>query len=88
MPQQQEDVGESEIVTDVVEGGQITGEQTQDFKPSQQNEVNVTTNGCNSGMSARKLAANRRNATKSRGPKSPRGKRNSSRNAIKHGSML
>ncbi len=85
MPDQQEDVGESEIETDVVQGGQITGEQTQDFKPSQQNEANVTTNGCNSGMSARKLAANRRNATKSTGPKSSQGKRNSSRNAIKHG---
>lgn len=85
MPEQQEDVGESEIETDVVEGGQITGEQTQDFKPSHQNEANGTTNGCNSGMSARKLAANRRNATKSTGPKSSQGKRNSSRNAIKHG---
>src|ERR1700752_391811 len=36
-------------------------------------------------VSARKLAANRRNATHSCGPKTEHGKANSSKNAIKHG---
>jgi len=36
-------------------------------------------------VSARKLAANRHNATHSCGPKTKRGKANSSKNAIKHG---
>ena len=36
-------------------------------------------------VSARKLAANRRNATHSCGPKTEQGKANSSKNAIKHG---
>ena len=35
--------------------------------------------------SDRKIAANRANAAKSTGPKTPRGKRNSSRNGIRHG---
>jgi len=88
MPQhQQEGVGSKrEIETGIVERGQITGEQTEDFKPSQQNEARITTNAHDGrGISARKLAANRYNAKKSTGPKSSQGKRNSSRNAIKHG---
>ena len=36
-------------------------------------------------VSARKLAANRRNALKSTGPRTPEGKRISSMNALKHG---
>lgn len=36
-------------------------------------------------ISVRKLIANRRNAKKSTGPRSPRGKAHSSRNALKHG---
>jgi hypothetical protein len=35
--------------------------------------------------SEKKIAANRANAAKSTGPKTPRGKRNSSRNGIRHG---
>jgi len=36
-------------------------------------------------VSPRKIAANRQNAQKSTGPKTPRGKRHSRRNALKHG---
>ena len=36
-------------------------------------------------ISPRKLEANRKNALKSTGPKTPKGKRSSSRNALKHG---
>jgi hypothetical protein len=36
-------------------------------------------------VSARKLAANRQNAKKSTGPRTPRGKSQASRNAIRHG---
>src|SRR5579862_1182911 len=36
-------------------------------------------------VSERKLRANRKNALRSTGPKTTQGKRNSSRNAIKHG---
>lgn len=36
-------------------------------------------------MTAKKLAANRRNALKSTGPRTPEGKRSSSMNAVKHG---
>ena len=37
------------------------------------------------GSSARKIAANRDNAAKSTGPKTPRGKASSRRGALKHG---
>jgi hypothetical protein len=47
------------------------------------NEENATVSGRT--VSARKLAANRRNAANSCGPKTERGKANSSKNAIKHG---
>jgi hypothetical protein len=38
-------------------------------------------------VSPRKLAANRRNASRSTGPRTPRGKRRSSLNALKHGML-
>ena len=39
-------------------------------------------------MSEKKLAANRKNALKSTGPKTPVGKTVSSRNAVKHGILV
>jgi hypothetical protein len=39
-------------------------------------------------ISDRKLAANRRNAQRSTGPKTERGKRNSRRNSLKHGVLV
>ncbi|HEV8293690.1 MAG TPA: hypothetical protein VGP94_17275, partial [Tepidisphaeraceae bacterium] len=36
-------------------------------------------------ISPRKLAANRRNADKSTGPRTPQGKKQSSQNSLKHG---
>ena len=53
--------------------------------PGKQQENTVPTNN---GISSRKVAANRRNAQQSTGPKSPAGKRRSSKNAITHGIFL
>jgi hypothetical protein len=52
--------------------------------PEQQSEEN---RGSGNPISAKKLAANRRNAERSTGPRTEEGKRRSRRNAIKHGML-
>ena len=52
-----------------------------DFSPRQDNSSSPE----KLTVSARKLEANRRNAQKSTGPKTPKGKAHSRRNAVKHG---
>src|SRR5215469_6039805 len=49
-------------------------------KSNEENEITSKT-----PISERKLAANRRNAIRSCGPKTEQGKANSSKNAVKHG---
>src|ERR1700739_1591082 len=66
-----------------------TGEDVEDGKPNPE-PLQPTSDKYNQGsveptVSARKLAANRQNATHSCGPKTEHGKANSSTNAIKHG---
>jgi hypothetical protein len=62
----------------VVENTSITEKQEQQAVPEQMKP---------SGTSEAKQEANRRNAQCSTGPKTPRGKRNSSLNAVKHGML-
>jgi hypothetical protein len=67
-----------------VEGGEPNSEPLQPTSDKHTEEdaiVSITT----TTVSARKLAANRQNATHSSGPKTEGGKANSSKNAIKHG---
>ena len=52
---------------------------------SQENARNTNNNGKNGAISARKLEANRRNAQKSTGPRTARGKAVSRFNAVSHG---
>ncbi len=66
-----------------------TKEDVEDGKPNTE-PLQPTSDKYNEGsvkptVSARKLAANRQNATHSCGPKTEHGKANSSKNAIKHG---
>ena len=55
------------------------------MKDSTEGVARASTNKKAISVSPRKIAANRQNALKSTGPKTPRGKVYSSRNAIKHG---
>ena len=52
---------------------------------NQQNASEPRAPASQEGTSEARIRANRENAQKSTGPKTPRGKRNSSRNAVKHG---
>ncbi len=66
----------------------ILGDEAQDPEPPRpsHNEGNEEEVGAPDGtLSARKLEANRQNATRSTGPKTEAGKARSSQNAIKHG---
>ena len=67
-----------------------TGYMSEDSSPFPVNEPNQTAPAPADGqhrkaISVRKLIANRRNAKKSTGPRTPQGKAYSSRNALKHG---
>jgi len=69
---------------------QVAGEGA-DGRPNRQtpqpigDEVNAENEGAPQPTSARRVAANRENATRSTGPKTEQGKTASSKNAIKHG---
>lgn len=55
------------------------------LQPTSDKHIEENATVSNATVSARKLAANRQNAIHSCGPKTERGKANSSKNAIKHG---
>ena len=52
---------------------------------TQEDVLEARTSANRANSSEAKIRSNRENAKKSTGPKSPQGKRNSSRNAVKHG---
>ena len=89
--------GEQEAPTEVLEGSiQPEPRQTEGavgdgeanpepLQPTSDKHIEENATVSNATVSARKLAANRQNAIHSCGPKTERGKANSSKNAIKHG---